>query len=93
MFNSEVSLEEFLQDYWQKKPLLFRNAFPDIRSPLSADELAGLACEEDSNARLIIETKNKPYWSVEHGPFKEKRFSSLPQTNWTLLVSDVENMF
>ena len=90
MFNSDISLEEFLKDYWQKKPLLFRNAFPNIQSPLSADELAGLACEEDSNARLIIETKSKPYWLVEHGPFKENRFSSLPHTNWTLLVSDVE---
>ena len=90
MFNSDVTLEEFLSDYWQKKPLLFRNAFSNFRSPLTADELAGLACEEDSNARLIIETADKPYWSVEYGPLEESRFESLPQTNWTLLVSDVE---
>ena len=90
MFNSDVTLETFLKDYWQKKPLLFRNAFPDFCSPLNADELAGLACEEDSNARIIIETQDKPYWSVEYGPIDENRFSSLPQTNWTLLVGDVE---
>ena len=83
MFNSDVTLEVFLSDYWQKKPLLFRNAFPNFKSPLTADELAGLACEDNSNARLIIETTDKPNWLVEYGPLEESRFESLPQTNWT----------
>ena len=33
----------FLRDYWQKKPLLLRDALPGFVSPLDADELAGLA--------------------------------------------------
>ena len=90
MFNSDITVDEFLKDYWQKKPFLFRRAFPGFKSPLSAEELAGLACEDDTNARLIIETAQTPHWSVEYSPLDEDRFSSLPQTNWTLLVSDVE---
>ena len=42
---------EFLRDYWQKKPLVIRQAFPDFQCPVSADELAGLACEEYSSSR------------------------------------------
>ena len=45
----EIGIEDFLSRYWQKKPLLIRNAFPDMQSPLSADEIAGLACEEHVN--------------------------------------------
>ncbi|MGC4008516.1 MAG: cupin domain-containing protein [Pseudomonas sp.] len=42
-----ISAEEFLRDYWQKKPLLIRQAIPEFKSPLDPDELAGLALEED----------------------------------------------
>lgn len=86
----ETSVDDFLNDYWQNKPLLIRNAFPGIRSPLSADELAGLACEEHVNARLVLEKDGDRPWQVEFGPFEESRFSTLPASHWSLLVSDVE---
>lgn len=44
-FLGGLTPETFLRDYWQKKPLLVRNAFPDAASLLSPDELAGLALE------------------------------------------------
>jgi len=87
-------ISAFLEKHWQKKPLLIKQAIPDFISPLSPDELAGLACEEDVNARLVIEHPNasaeQTPWSVEYGPFDESRFSELPDTHWSLLVSDVE---
>jgi 50S ribosomal protein L16 3-hydroxylase len=91
----ETSVEDFLNLYWQKKPLLIRNAFPDLESPVTADELAGLACEEHVNARLVLAEGNKSReniktWQVEFGPFEESRFSDLPASHWSLLVSDVE---
>jgi len=46
----------FLANYWQKKPLLIPDAFNEFENPLDADELAGLACDEDSNARYIEHT-------------------------------------
>lgn len=91
----ETSVEDFLSLYWQKKPLLIRNAFPNLESPLTANELAGLACEEHVNARLVLANGDKSKdddktWQVEFGPFKESRFSELPASHWSLLVSDVE---
>jgi 50S ribosomal protein L16 3-hydroxylase len=87
-------VEIFLADYWQKKPLLIRQAINGVVSPLTPDELAGLACESEVNARLVLEhpasTVNEIPWSVEYGPFEESRFSSLPESHWSLLVSDVE---
>jgi len=93
----ETSVEDFLKHYWQKKPLVIRNAFPDLQSslqsPISADELAGLACEDHVNARLVIEKNGNKNWQVEFGPFQEDRFSELPESGWSLLVSDVEKHF
>jgi 50S ribosomal protein L16 3-hydroxylase len=89
-FAGDITVESFLQDYWQKKPLLVRNAFPDISSPLTADELAGLACEDDANSRIVFEQHAQGHWHVLHGPLHEEDFNDLPEKNWTLLVTDVE---
>ena len=86
-----LTVKQFLNEYWQKKPLLIRNAFPDFQPPLSADELAGLACEEGVESRIILEKDGPSPWAVEHGPFIESRFSSLPKTHWTLLVQGVDS--
>lgn len=90
IFSGTISREDFLRDYWQKKPLLIRNAFPDFTSPITAEELAGLACEDDVNARIVIEKDAERPWTVKYGPFDENVFSLLPESHWTLLVSDVE---
>lgn len=92
LFGTDISIDTFLAKYWQQKPLLIRNAFPDLINPLSPEELAGLACEEGSNARLILEDCGDKRWCVEYGPFDEHRFTSLPESDWSLLVSDVERI-
>ena len=86
----ETSVDVFLKQYWQKKPLVIRNAFANLQSPITAEELAGLACEENVNARLVLERDGDYPWQVEFGPFAESRFGDLPQSHWSLLVSDVE---
>ena len=88
----DISVEEFLKHYWQKKPLLIRNAIPDFLSPLTPEELAGLSCDAHVSSRLIIEKGGKRPWQVIYGPQEEKTFSELPATHWTLLVSDVEKV-
>lgn len=82
-----ITPSQFLKEYWQKKPLLIRAAVPGFIGIMSAEELAGLACEEDVQSRLVIRTKGK--WRLEHGPFDEARFGRLPGRNWTLLVQGV----
>ncbi|MEJ2631287.1 MAG: cupin domain-containing protein [Acidihalobacter sp.] len=80
---------EFLRDYWQHRPLLVRQAMPDLASPLSPDELAGLALESEIPSRLVLEHGATP-WEVRYGPFTEQDFAQLPPTHWSLLVTDLE---
>lgn len=86
----DLTVEEFLREYWQKKPLVIRGALPAFKSPLSPEELAGLACEEDASARLIIEKGGSHPWELRYGPFAEEEFMSLPEKHWTLLVQEVD---
>ncbi len=85
-----MSPARFLRDYWQKRPLLIRNAFADFQPPLQPDDLAGLACEEGALARLIVHDEKRDRWHVNPGPLQEADFSKTPDANWTLLVQDVD---
>lgn len=80
----------FLRDYWQKRPLLIRGAFGDFQSPITPNDLAGLACEPLALSRLIVHNPKTDAWRVENGPLAESRFARLPKTHWTLLVQDVD---
>lgn len=83
--------DEFLRDYWQKKPFVIRQGFPGFIDPLEPEELAGLACEEDVESRIVLEQGGKEPWEVRHGPFKEKHFTKLPASHWTVLVQRVDH--
>lgn len=80
----------FLSTYWQKKPLLVRNAFPGFESPLQPEDLAGLACEEAALSRIVVHDRRRDRWTLETGPFPEAKFPAMPQRDWTLLVQDVD---
>ena len=84
-----LTAREFMRDYWQKKPLLVRQAIPGFESPISPDELAGLALEEEVESRLVIEHGERP-WELRRGPFAEDAFAELPERDWTLLVQAVD---
>ncbi|NBC86275.1 MAG: cupin domain-containing protein [Bacteroidetes bacterium] len=88
----DLSPETFLNEYWQKKPLLIRGALPDFESPLEPGELAGLACEEGVESRLILEEGGEHPWELRFGPFDEDDFLSLPETKWTVLVQEVDRL-
>jgi len=81
---------EFIQQYWQKKPCLMRQAFANFQSPVSPEELAGLACEEGVHSRLVIEKDAETPWQLSYGPFSEDEFRSLPASHYSLLVSECE---
>ena len=79
----------FLRDTWQRKPLLIRNPWSAWTNPLEPDELAGLACMEEVESRLL--TLKRDRWKLEHGPFPESRFAKLGKKPWTLLVQAVDH--
>lgn len=86
---NNLSPSVFLTQYWQKKPLLIRQAIPNFAGLLTPNELAGLACEEDVESRLIQYQDQQ--WHVANGPFEEADFIDLPKQDWTLLVQNVNH--
>ena len=50
-----LTADEFLRDYWQKKPLLVRNAFPNLAALVGKEDLMELAQEESIEARIVLE--------------------------------------
>jgi 50S ribosomal protein L16 3-hydroxylase len=82
--------KEFLSKYWQKRPLLIRNAFSSPESVITPDELAGMCCDEGIESRLILEKGGKHPWELRRGPFKPSTFKKLPKTHWTFLVNGVD---
>jgi 50S ribosomal protein L16 3-hydroxylase len=89
----ELTTAAFLRDYWQKKPLLLRQAFPGFRPELDADDIAGLACDEMAESRLITGSFERRDWTLRYGPFDDADFARLPERDWTLLVQDVEKHY
>jgi len=87
-----LTAEDFLEEYWQKKPLVIRQAFPNIQCPITAEELAGLSCEGDVNSRIIIEKDGEHPWQPIFGPMDEDTFSNLPESHWTLAINDLEKV-
>ena len=85
---------EFLSGYWHKKPLLIKNAIPNFTGLLSPEELAGLACEDEVQSRIVEEINGE--WHASHGPFDDEDFARLPEKpdpkhRWTLLVQTVNH--
>lgn len=83
-----IPADEFLKDYWQQKPLLCPAAFRDFRSPFSAEELAGLALEEEVESRTVV--RKGDAYLLNQGPFTETDFLQAPEHDWTLLVQGVD---
>ncbi len=87
---NHFDVNEFLTAYWQKAPQMISQAIADFTSPVSPDELAGLALETDIESRLVSFDRESHTWSLEHGPFDVSRFGRLPEQDWTLLVQAVD---
>jgi 50S ribosomal protein L16 3-hydroxylase len=86
---SQDKITEFLQTYWQKKPIVIRNAFKNFKDPICADEIAGLACEEQVQSRLVYKSKTDDSWQAEFGPFQS--YEHLGEENWSLVVQALDN--
>jgi len=84
---NSLTEQEFLKEYWQKKPLLIKQGFRDFEDPLDANELAGLAIEESIESRIITNQNND--WQAHHGPFED--FELLTEQHSTLLVQAVDH--
>ncbi len=94
-----ISPQQFMQQYWHKKPLLVRGAIPafelakaagePLDSPISAADLVMLASQPDSECRLI---QSKP-WKMASGPFSRKSIPAISKANWTLLLQGADALY
>lgn len=84
-----LNTQTFLDEYWQKKPLLIRNALPGFETPVSPDELAGMSLEEGTTPRIITQDKTGQY-QLEHGPFEPNRYEHIGNKDWSLMITDCE---
>ncbi|MDO6611354.1 cupin domain-containing protein [Shewanella sp. 1_MG-2023] len=79
--------KQFLEQYWQKKPLVIRQGFKHFENLLSPEEMAGLACEDVVESRRVF--KKNDQWQAEFGPFES--YEELGETDWTLIVQALNN--
>ncbi|WP_267530249.1 ribosomal protein uL16 3-hydroxylase [Acinetobacter oleivorans] len=86
-----ITAEQFLAEYWQKKPLLVRNGLPEIVGLLEPQDVQELALEEHASARLIRQKdKNPNEWHVKSSPLTKGDFQKLPKL-WSILVQAVDH--
>ncbi len=81
---------DFLANCWQRKSLFLPQGLPGFVDALSPDELAGLACEEDIESRIISGDLDNGF-TLQHGPFAIEELQALPTRNWSLLVQAVDH--
>lgn len=84
-----LSVKEFLRDYWQKKPLLIRQAIPGFTGLLNPHQLIELSCTPDAQARLVSHKRGQ--WHLHHGPFDPGDFAKIGKAKWTVLVQGVNH--
>ena len=83
-----LTATEFLAEYWQKKPLLVRNAIPGFVPCLNRTELVALAGQEGVESRLIVDAAKG--WRMKHGPLTKRSLPPFSQKKWTFLVQGVD---
>ena len=92
-----LSPNQFMARYWQKKPLLVRNAFPDFEPAVSIDEVLALCTQDTLQTRLIQSapkgrSRHSGNWSLAHGPFRKRDLPKISDPNWTVLVQQVNTL-
>ena len=84
-----LSEKTFLSQFWQRKPLLVRQAVSDFKGPVQAPELLALATRPDVESRLVQRLRGA--WRVRAGPFSRRELDRLPSSGWTLLVQGLNH--
>lgn len=86
-----ITPEQFLAEYWQKKPLLIKQGLPQLKEMFDPDDILGLSLDEAATSRLITQNKtdNGDQWQLQQSPLTEEMFADLPE-QWTVLVQNLE---
>jgi hypothetical protein len=69
-----MSVEKFLAEHWHKKPLLVRQALPNFGDWLDRDSLSELACQDNSEGRLVQFKRGR--CELQYGPFEMEELAA-----------------
>ncbi len=81
-----ISPEQFMSQYWQKKPLLIRAAVPDFKPLVSEKELLDFSANDEVESRLVEQTAKG--WKLTAGPID--KLPSVKNKAWTLLIQGMD---
>lgn len=84
-----LSPTRFMRRHWQRRPLLVRQAFPDIEAPLARRDLFALAGRDDVESRLV-RYDDEGRWHLRRGPLPRRCLPSASRRQWTLLVQGLD---
>ena len=86
-----ITAEQFLAEYWQKKPLLIKQGLPQLKDMFEPEDILGLSLDEAATSRLITQNKTETgeQWQLQQSPLTEEMFANLPE-QWTVLVQNLE---
>jgi 50S ribosomal protein L16 3-hydroxylase len=90
-----LSPAEFVRRHWQRRPLLVRQAMPDVEPPLARRRLLALSRRDDVTTRLVLRdpslaADNAAAWRLQHGPLRRRDLPPVTQPGWTLLVQGLD---
>jgi ribosomal protein L16 Arg81 hydroxylase len=81
----------FLRRYWQKRPVLIRNAIPIASKVFNYKDLLLLATNPDVESRLVRQLKEGRKPTKSYGPFQTDIINELLiRSNWTLFIQEVD---
>jgi len=85
----EISPDRFLAEYWQKKPLLIRNAGqpPDL---VDKSTFLDACTSDDADSRLITGDGQSCPWHLTHGPLDPNDIPPDDSSPWTVLLRHAE---
>jgi 50S ribosomal protein L16 3-hydroxylase len=80
-----------MRRYWQKKPLLVRNAFPGWATgeapPVSMQQVLQEARNDRLPSRMV-----DAHYALQRGPFRPRQIPSLKTPGWTILVQQTNTV-
>ncbi len=89
-FLGGITVEEFLKDYWCKKPLLVKNAVADTKGYISLENMRELAVEESVESMLILPKEGDENWVCKHGPLNDEDFKKQEELGGTLVCHGLD---
>jgi 50S ribosomal protein L16 3-hydroxylase len=84
-----LTSRRFLARYWQKAPLLIRQAIPEFEGPLIRSDVLRLAASDQLESRLVTRAGGR--WGLQQSPLPRRTFARLPPRNWTVLVQGINH--